>query len=174
MIRLNEEEIQAIAALLDLDIANQLDPEIQKVLTTLKERLSAKGTIELYVDGAADLHTKTAGVGGVFYRNGEELYSFSEYLDGATNNEAEYTALLKGLEVAEKLKLGNIKIYADSELVVKQINGEYKVRNPRMQVLHAKVSSRLNQLQTWSLDHVPRNKNLRADALSKEGRMKGK
>lgn len=174
MIRLNEEEKQAVAALLDLDFTAKLDPEKEAVLKKLKERLSAKDSIELYVDGAADLHSKTAGIGGVFYRNGEELYTFSEYLDDATNNEAEYNALVKGLEIAETLKLYELKIYADSELVVKQINGEYKVKNPRMQVLHSKVESRLNKLDSWSIQHVLRNKNLKADALSKEGRMKGK
>jgi len=174
MIRLDEKETRALIHLLEKDLGNQIDPVQQEILTRLYERMTTNENVELYVDGAADLHTKTAGIGGVFYRNGEKLFTFSEYLDDATNNEAEYTALLKGIEFAQHLNLQDIKIFADSELVVKQINGEYKVKNPRMQTLYSKVFSGLNQLTTWSIQHIPRKQNTVADALSKEGRLKGK
>ena len=129
----------------------------------------------LYVDGAADLHSKTAGIGGVFYNNAdEEIYRFSEYLDDATNNEAEYTALIKGLKYGLELKLININIYSDSELIVKQINGDYKVKNDRMKKLHHIVLNLLEQYDSWVINHVMRDKNIIADKLSKDGRKKGR
>jgi ribonuclease HI len=132
-------------------------------------------TFSLYVDGAADLNTKTAGVGGVFYNNdNEEVYSFSEYLDDATNNEAEYTALIKGVELGLELKLLNLNIYSDSQLIVRQINGEYQVKNDRMKKLHLKVLNLLKQYNEWTINHIMRDKNKIADKLSKEGRMLGK
>ena len=132
-------------------------------------------TYSLYVDGAADLHSKTAGIGGVFYNDdNEEIYSFSEYLDDATNNEAEYTALIEGLKYGLELKLININIYSDSELIVKQVNGDYKVKNDRMKKLHHIVLNLLEQYDSWVINHVMRDKNIIADKLSKDGRKKGR
>ena len=129
----------------------------------------------LYVDGAADLHSKTAGIGGVFYNNAdEEIYRFSEYLDDATNNEAEYTALIEGLKYGLELKLININIYSDSELVVKQISGHYKVKNDRMKKLYKETYSLLSKFKSWSCTHVLRDKNKVADKLATDGRLKGK
>ena len=140
-----------------------------EVLNNINKRLDSTNPVKLFVDGAADLHTKTAGIGGVFYRNGDELYSFSEFIGSATNNEAEYGALIKGLEESLKLNISNIEIFADSELVVKQINGDYKVKNERMQKLHKIAHGLLNNIEFWSINHIPREKNSVADKLSKDG-----
>ncbi len=169
MYKLNSEEIEALKGHLQ---PSKLK-EVNSVLSKLYKKLTEEEKLELYVDGASDLHSKTAGIGGVFYRNGEELYSFSDYIHDITNNEAEYSALLKGLKIACEMKLKNLKIYADSELIVKQINGEYRVRHPRMQVLYKQTMKYFNCLEGWSFIHVPREKNIRADKLSKEGRAKG-
>jgi len=113
--------------------------------------------VSLFIDGVADLNTKTVGIGGVFLgENNEELSRFSEYLDDATNNEAEYSALIRGLELGLELNIMDIKIYADSELVVKQVNGEYKVKHERMRPLHRKAIALLRQYSNWSVQHVPR------------------
>ena len=71
-----------------------------------------------------------------------------------------------------KLKLLNPIIYSDSELVVKQVNGEYRVKNDRMKLLHNEVISLLSNFETWSLIHVLRDKNKVADKLANEGRKK--
>jgi len=68
----------------------------------------------------------------------------------------------------------NVKIYSDSELVVKQISGEYRVKNPRMQKLHREAMSQFHQLDSWSFSHIYRDKNDAADKLAKAGREKGK
>ena len=71
-----------------------------------------------------------------------------------------------------KLKLLNPIIYSDSELIVKQVNGEYRVKNDRMKLLHNEVISLLRKFETWSLSHVLRDKNKVADKLANEGRKK--
>ena len=105
-------------------------------LEILYKKLEEDNKITLYIDGAADLHSKTAGIGGVIYDSDEEIFSFSEYLHDSTNNEAEYGALIAGLKHLIKLKLLSPTIYSDSELIVKQVNGEYRVKNDRMIILY--------------------------------------
>ena len=167
--KLTKIEIEALKKVL-----SRIDNFNSDVLQKLNERLNNDMKITMYIDGAADLNSKTAGIGGVIYKDNEELFTFSEYLHDSTNNEAEYTALIKGLESLIELQLLNVKIYSDSELVVKQINGEYKVKNPRMQVLYREAISLFRKLDKWSFTHVLRDKNKVADKLAGEGRYKGK
>jgi len=134
--KLSKEEIEVLTFILENEDFFHLSPEHQKAISSLRSKLSGAGAIELFVDGAADLHTETAGIGGVFYRNGEELYSFSDFIGSKTNNEAEYEALIRGIKEAHNLNLLSINIFADSQLVVRQITGEYKVKNERMKLLH--------------------------------------
>ena len=136
------------------------------------KKLEEYNKITLYVDGAADLHSKTAGIGGVIYNSDEEIFSFSEYLHDSTNNEAEYGALIAGLKYLIKLNLLNPTIYSDSELIVKQVNGEYRVKNDRMITLYNEVINLLSNFKSWSLIHVLRDKNIVADKLANEGRKK--
>ncbi|RPH03416.1 MAG: ribonuclease HI family protein [bacterium TMED46] len=126
-------------------------------------------TPKLFVDGAADLHSKTAGIGGVVYINEGEVANFSEPLYDKTNNESEYLSLIKGIQVIHELKFGNVLIYSDSELIVKQVTGEYKIKNDRMKKLNDEVKLNLRKLTSWSIEHVRREKNTRADELSKLG-----
>ena len=172
--KLSTEEIEVLTFILDNEDFSQLSPDYQKIISSLRSKLSGTGTVELFVDGAADLHSGTAGIGGVFYRNGEELYSFSEFIGSKTNNEAEYEALIQGIKEAHKLNLLSINIFADSQLVVRQITGEYKVKNERMKLLHKQALELLDKLENWNIEHVLRDKNTRADALSKSGMEKGR
>ena len=141
-------------------------------LEILYKKLEEDNKITLYIDGAADLHSKTAGIGGVIYNSDEEIFSFSEYLHDSTNNEAEYGALIAGLKYLIKLNLLNPTIYSDSELIVKQVNGEYRVKNDRMITLYNEVINLLSNFKSWSLIHVLRDKNIVADKLANEGRKK--
>ncbi|MEE8336358.1 MAG: ribonuclease HI family protein [Candidatus Neomarinimicrobiota bacterium] len=169
MFSLNKDEFEALRILLKGISQKQSNP----VLIKLGDKLNKPREIYLYIDGAADLKSRTAGIGGVFYENEEEIFSFSEYLHDATNNDAEYSALLHGLKVANELKIKTIIILADSELVVKQVNGEYRVKHPRMKILYKQVQNELIKFEKWSLKHVYREQNKRADELSKLGRKKG-
>ncbi|MAP71305.1 MAG: ribonuclease H [Candidatus Marinimicrobia bacterium] len=141
-------------------------------LEILYKKLEEDNKITLYIDGAADLHSKTAGIGGVIYDSDEEIFSFSEYLHDSTNNEAEYGALIAGLKHLIKLNLLSSTIYSDSELIVKQVNGEYRVKNDRMIILYNEVINLLSSFNSWSLIHVLRDKNKVADKLANEGRKK--
>jgi len=161
--------IQAAIQSRDLDESHR--QVLSKLIQTPEKH---NGVADLYVDGAADLHTKTAGIGGVIFMNGQEIISFSEPLIDKTNNEAEYMAMIKGVNVSLELNIINIHIYSDSELVVNQINGKYKVKNDRMKQLHSSVMFKLNQMDNWSVVHVRREKNIRADALSKIGMQKAR
>ena len=164
---LTHDQIEAIRSALQ---SNDVDDIHKRVLSNmLNENSRQDSSAILFVDGAADLHSKTAGIGGVVYINNDEVFSFSEPLIGKTNNEAEYLALLKGIQVTLELKMSKIDIYSDSELVVNQINGDYKIKNDRMKVLHARVISELNRLNYWTITHIMREKNIRADELSKMG-----
>jgi len=169
ILKLSKAELSELKKVLSSKVLNRIGNIDQKLINAIYNRLDKSGSIKLFVDGASDLHTKTAGIGGVFFRNGDELFSFSEFIGNATNNEAEYGALIRGLEESLKLKILDIDIFADSELVVKQINGEYKVKNERMQKLHSKAISLFSKFNSWSLAHIPREKNTIADKLSKEG-----
>lgn len=134
----------------------------------------SRGTFSLFVDGASQLQKKRAGIGGVIYLDDSEIESFSEHIGDATNNEAEYQAMIRGLELLTKYKPEKIYVFADSELVVRQINGQYKVKNPRMQKLFGKVMTLLQQYDHWNVEHVPREQNMRADQLSKQGLIPGR
>ena len=167
MSNLNKDQIRAIKNAAELDGLSMAD---KKTLIKMIDDFNGQNqAIKLFVDGAADLHSKTAGIGGVIYLNDKELSNFSEPLFDKTNNEAEYLSLIKGIEQIIDLKLSNVDIYADSELVVKQINGDYKVKNERMAVLHKKTHDLLSKFNYWDINHVLREKNTEADNLSKQG-----
>lgn len=132
----------------------------------------------LYVDGAADLKAETAGIGGIFYLDGGdvegELFSFSKNIGKATNNEAEYGALIEGLKIGKELNGSQIQVFSDSELMVKQINLEYKVKNERIRKLYDTVTKQLAEYDDWKVKHVGREQNKKADILSKQGLDEGR
>ena len=172
MIVLTAKEIEALSAAAELDA---LPVKYRKIIAGLLERSGTQfRDADLFVDGAADLHSQTAGIGGAVFVEGKEIYCFSEPLLNKTNNEAEYTALLKGVHTILELKLVNINIYSDSELIVNQVKGNYKIKNDRMIALHGQVMDALNGVKTWSIHHILREKNKRADGLSKQGMARAK
>ena len=91
--KLNPKEIEALKQHL-----KNKENRKNSVLNLLYKKLKVDNNITLYIDGASDLHSKTAGIGGVIYSSNNEIFSFSEYLHDATNNEAEYKALILGLK----------------------------------------------------------------------------
>ena len=172
MSKLNKDQIRAIKNAAELDGLSMADRKILRKMIDDFDRQDQ--AIKLFVDGAADLHSKTAGIGGVIYSNDKELSNFSEPLFDKTNNEAEYLSLIKGIEQLIDLKVLSVDIYADSELVVKQVLGIYKVKNKRMKILHSLVLEKLKLIDQWNLVHIRREKNMRADELSKLGMNKAK
>ncbi len=167
-------EVDALRRMLGQYLNGAARDNDYRILEGIRKKLATNKPTELYVDGAADLHSKTAGIGGVFFRNGSELYSFSKFIGSATNNEAEYKALIEGLKLALDMNLLTLHIYSDSELMVKQLKGEYRVRNERIKLLYQKVNSLLSKLQHWKIQHVLRDKNKIADQLSKKAMHEGR
>jgi len=147
--------------------------DLQNLETLLSNNLAPNETYFLFTDGACEFDKNyepiNAGIGGLLKLDGKVIFSFSENIGKKTNNEAEYLALLKGIEICIQSDILDLIIHSDSELVVKQINGDYKVKNERMIILHKKTHDLLSNLKSWKVIHVLREKNIEADELSKEG-----
>jgi ribonuclease HI len=100
--------------------------------------------------------------------DGQVLDEAAVTLGHATNNVAEYRGLLLGLERAAALGASAVEVVNDSELVAKQVNGDYKVKHAAMKPLHAEAQSLLSGFERWSMRNVPRAQNAQADALVNE------
>jgi ribonuclease HI len=121
------------------------------------------------VDGGARGNPGPAAIGVVVRdRGGEVLEEVGERIGEATNNVAEYRALLKGIERAAALGGSELELVGDSELVVRQVEGRYKVKNAGMKELHEEVKRALRGFDSWSIRHVRRNDNADADRLVNE------
>lgn len=118
------------------------------------------------VDGGARGNPGPAAVGVVAATaDGEVVAEVAEAIGSATNNVAEYRALLRGIELAREHGATELELRGDSELVVKQVRGEYKVKDTGLKPLHAGVRSALAELESWTIAHVRREQNADADAL---------
>jgi ribonuclease HI len=125
-----------------------------------------KDSLVAYVDGGSRGNPGDAGAGVYFLRNGAPWRGLYFFLGRQTNNFAEYTALLKALDYALQQGFQSISVHADSELLVRQMLGIYKVKNPGLQTLHAEAKTLVHRLQKFSIRHVPREQNKKADALA--------
>ena len=120
----------------------------------------------VHVDGGARSNPGPAAAASVISASdGEVLDEHAQLLGTATNNVAEYRALLLGLERARALGAHEVEVVGDSELIAKQLQGSYKVKNEALRALHAQASSALRAFDRWSVRTVPRERNARADAL---------
>jgi ribonuclease HI len=119
------------------------------------------------VDGGARGNPGPAGY-GVFIEDetGRPVAELSEYLGHKTNNYAEYSGLLAALGYALKHGAKTLRVISDSELMVKQIKGQYKVNSPTLKDLHGEAKRLIGQLQKFEIRHVLREKNVRADRLA--------
>ncbi len=121
------------------------------------------------VDGGARGNPGPAAIAAVVQApGGEVLEERGERIGRATNNVAEYRALLLGIERAAALGAGKVELVGDSELVVRQVKGEYKVKDATMRKLHAEVKRALAPFDSWSIRHVRREQNVEADRLVNE------
>jgi ribonuclease HI len=125
--------------------------------------------LSLFTDGACRGNPGNGGAGAVLFgENGEVVGSAKRFLGHCTNNIAEYQALILGLEEALGRGATAISIYLDSELLVRQIQGVYRVKNPTLKPLMADVRAFLDRFDTWQVAHVPRSENAMADKLANE------
>lgn len=123
----------------------------------------------IHTDGGARGNPGPAGIGVVFFSpSGRVLHSFKAYIGEATNNMAEYKALIKALEEALRLGYDELTINMDSELVVRQMQGRYKIKEPSLKVLSGQVLALSNRFKKITYRHVPREQNQEADRLVNE------
>jgi ribonuclease HI len=121
----------------------------------------------VYTDGASRGNPGPAAIGAVVYDpEGREALTISRRIGRATNNEAEYQAAIAGLEGALGLKARNVELRMDSELVVRQLEARYKVRNPRLQPMFRRLLELRRQFETFDVTAVAREENRRADQLA--------
>lgn len=122
--------------------------------------------LTIYSDGAAIPNPGPAGIGVVLYdEEGGVVGEISKYIGEATNNRAEFTALIAGLEEALRLGATGVDIKLDSELLVRQLQGRY--RSKKMKELYGQIRRLLEEFELYTVEHVPRAQNKQADALSK-------
>jgi phosphoribosylglycinamide formyltransferase-1 len=123
-------------------------------------------TITIFTDGGSRGNPgPAAGAFVLFDENHHQLCAKAVFIPHATNNIAEYTGLLTGLEEAFSLGAKAVKVFSDSELMVKQINGEYKVKNEGLRELYTECFDWLTKFKSWQINHIRREKNTHADKL---------
>jgi ribonuclease HI len=121
---------------------------------------------KLNFDGASKGNPGLSGAGMVIYKNEEEIWSSHKFIGCKTNNQAEYSALIFGLEGALKLGIKSLSVFGDSLLVINQINGLYKVKSDFLLPLHKEVLALRSKFDYIEFNHVYRDNNKRADELS--------
>ena len=126
------------------------------------------GRAYLYWDGAARGNPGPAAIGWVLVTGDGVVTEGSERIGKATNNQAEYEALIWALEAAADLGYDEVAVRGDSELIVRQVRGEWNANDPTLREKRVRVRELLERFDEWSLEHVPREINSRADELANE------
>ena len=127
-----------------------------------------KEIITINIDGASKGNPGPSAIGIVFQKNKESVKEVSEFIGSHTNNFAEYTALIRAVEISLECGFQEIEIKSDSELVVKQINRIYKVKDADIKDLFDKVNPLIEKLSSFKITHIPREENLKADKLANQ------
>ncbi|TZE81872.1 ribonuclease HI family protein [Calorimonas adulescens] len=129
--------------------------------------------LKIHTDGGSRGNPGKAGIGVVLERENGEKEEIYKYIGVTTNNIAEYTALktalLRAIELGEK----DVSVFMDSELVVKQIKGEYKVRNEGLKLIYDEVISLIKEFEHFSISHIMREENKEADKLANKAMDEG-
>ena len=128
----------------------------------------AYNKLQIYTDGGARGNPGPAGIGAVIWSGNELVGQHKKYIGKATNNQAEYKAVILALEEAKKLDPVELDFFLDSELVVKQLNREYKVKDKDLAPLFVRVWNLSMGFKKVTFTHVPREKNKEADKLVNE------
>ena len=121
----------------------------------------------IYCDGAAEPNPGPAGIGGILMdEEGRTVGQFSRSIGHGTNNQAEYRALITALEAALQLEATDIEVRSDSELLVRQVCGRYRVKSAALRPLWQRAMELLGRFHSYTIRHIPSRENL-ADALSR-------
>jgi len=126
------------------------------------------GRAHVYFDGGSRGNPGPAAIGWVIVTSNGIVAEDGETIGTATNNQAEYEALIAGLEAARDYGYDDVHVRGDSELIVKQVRGEYDTNNPELREKRVTVHELLAAFDEWTLEYVPRDVNERADGLVNE------
>ena len=141
----------------------------KEIIDTLNIKKEAD-LIVVNVDGASRGNPGESGIGvAIFDKDSNLISEACDCLGVATNNIAEYRALILGIKLSTEYNAKRTLFKSDSELMVKQIKGEYKVKNAQLKLLFAEAQSLLKKLPNWKIMHVPREENKEADLLANKG-----
>lgn len=121
---------------------------------------------QLFCDGASRSNPGDASIGISILLDGKEVHTISKKIGIATNNEAEYQALIDGLNYCVDNSIKEIKVFLDSNLVVEQVNKNFKVKAGNLKVLNSKVDDLIQEFNFIEINHVYREENKRADQLA--------
>ena len=124
--------------------------------------------LTIYVDGASAGNPGKAGIGIVLFCKGKKIREYSQYIGITTNNVAEYMAVIFAMQEALIMRVQNISIFTDSELIVNQINGVYKVKDNNLFRLHMQIQHLKSGFKRFSITHIERAGNKEADKLAKQ------
>jgi len=131
-------------------------------------REESGGRVHAYFDGASRGNPGPAAAGYVLVDDGGIVAEGGETIGRATNNQAEYAALVRALEVASDYRFDEVRVRGDSELIVKQVRGEWDTNDPELREQRVRVRELLLRFDDWSIEHVPREINDRADQLAND------
>ena len=120
---------------------------------------------KLFTDGGARGNPGPSAIGGVLYEEDKEVGNFSEYIGEGTNNQAEYKAIIRGVELALEKNISEVDCFLDSELIVEQLNKRYKVKDKELAKLFVKGWNMTMKFKNITFTHVRREQNKAADAL---------
>jgi len=162
------------------DVARRLGKEPSKVARAVEVLAKSLGhrdppgsragvrRVTVHADGAARGNPGRAGIGWVIQERGETLLEGGRYIGTATNNVAEYEAVLAALEQALELGASEVEVELDSELIVRQIEGVYRVKNAKLIERYGRLKTLIGRFSRCTVRHVPREQNRRADQLAKK------
>lgn len=140
---------------------------IRELRSIFSEEKSSSRHLTMYIDGAARGNPGRAGIGIVCLdERGKILKEYNEYIGEQTNNAAEYRALLTALEMAKGMGALSVSVITDSELLAKQMNGSYRVKNSQLLKYYLEAEALLKSMEKFEIGHVPRRENRRADRLA--------
>lgn len=123
--------------------------------------------VVIYADGASSGNPGPAAIGAIIKdEQGNPIARISQHIGTTTNNQAEYRAIIAALEKAISLGAREVELRSDSELVVKQIKGRYRVKKATLRPFYQKVVQLIGSLETFTITHIPREQNREADRLA--------
>lgn len=134
-----------------------------------KSEAGRAGPVVLNVDGASRGNPGPSGAGAILRSEGRILAELCRRLPDGTNNRAEYEALLMGLREADRLGARDVEVRSDSELLIRQLNGQYRVKSPGLLPLWEEAKRLAGRFERVRFHHVPREQNADADRLANEG-----